>query len=306
MSLEQDLAGLSEALPHLPDEVNGLGQAAHELEAAAQQLLGNLTQARQDVTSLLNHARNIVPGLTTLLEALEHRLSASLDGVDKAWNDGHGQLDEGEHALVEAASHVNAARTDLMKELFQAATAVDQSSADGDAAMGRVESAAREGSEKVHAAAHGVTTQLAQLKAALEKSKAALQDAGEALLDRFKNFRDNADTDASNIIDYVRHREDQYTSHLAALEKQFSDKVGDLIVHVGPRITDGTVNPVGLAVENFRIEVERLGADAASHKDELAKGREALNESLGGLKASEPPLHSAMEAIETALKAVTQ
>jgi chromosome segregation ATPase len=304
-TLEDDLAELSEALPHLPDEVNGLGQAAHDLEAAAHTLRDNVAQSRQEVTSLLNHVRNTVPGFTVLVEGLEQRLGAALDGVDKAWTEDHGHLDEGEHALGAAAGQVDSARTELMTALHDAATKVDQASAEGDAATDRVEAAARDGREKIHAAAAAVTDQAGQLRAALEKSKSAFEEAGVALLDRFKIFKDNAEFDTGVLIDHVLHRQGQYTSHLEEVEKQFGSQTDALMMTLGARISDQVSQPVGLASENFRIEVERLAADAATRKEAVVKARETLNHSVADLKQAAAPLPAAMEEIHQASLQVT-
>ena len=304
-TLEEDLAELSDVLPRLPDELTSLGQSAHHLAGAASTLLAEVATARQETAGLLAHLRNMLPGLTVLVEAHGKGLESSLAGAETAWADGHGQLVDGEHTLAAAEQQVDTARTDLMRALFEAATEVDQASADGEAAIDRIESTARDGHDRIQAAAGAVTDQVGALRALLERTKESLREASQDLMDRVKLFRENAEFDTRVLFDHLMLRQEQYSDHLEDVDRELVSGTEAVSLALARRL-DAVGTLVRLNGAKLRLELDALAAGALAQRDAVAKARGGLNETLGGLRESAAPMPGAIQEIRAAVLRMRQ
>lgn len=304
-TLEEDLAELSDVLPRVPDELTGLGQSARDLAGAASAMLAEVAAAHQEISGLLTHVRNMLPGLTVLVEAHDKRLEFSLTGAEKAWADGHGQLVDGEHALETAGQQVDAARTDLIRALFEAATEVDQASADGEAAIDRIESTARAGHDRIQAAAGAVTDQVGVLRALLERTKESLHEASQDLMDDVKVFCENADQESRNVLNHLMDRQEQYSGHLEDVGKEVASGTEGHRLVLARRL-DAVSALVGLSGAKLRLELDALAAGARSQQDAVAKARGGLNETVGGLREAAAPLPGAIQEIHEAVLRMRQ
>lgn len=307
MSTEaEDLAELSEALPHLPDEINALGKAAHGLQEVAHHLHDRVAEARQEVSILLIHARQSVPGFTAVVQSLESGLENALHGADQAWTEARGLLEEGEQALATASTHADDARATLSEVLSETKERIEDALEGGDAAIDRVESVARDGAERVRAAAESVSAAAGRFRELVEKAKSEVVDAAEALLERFTLFKDAAIFDSNTLIEHVLERKDDYVDHLEEVVQELPGQTSPLVGAFGTRVNDEMAEAVVGAGTLFRIEVEGLGGNAEAHRGALAETREALDQAVAEVEAAAEPLPLAMQEIRGAMERLSQ
>src|SRR5829696_4017698 len=119
-TLKDDLAELSDVLPKLPVEVTAVVEAAQELDASAQTLLGAVGSGRQEMQTLLSHVQSALPDFQVQLELMEKRLETAVAAVEKAWNEADDKIEESEKALEAKGEELNTERTELMAVLFEA------------------------------------------------------------------------------------------------------------------------------------------------------------------------------------------
>jgi ABC-type transporter Mla subunit MlaD len=305
-TLKEDLTELSDVVPRVPEDVNELRQSANTLANEAAELLGETAAARQDVASLLAHVRNTLPGYTVQVETLDKRLEDALAAADKSWAEGGGHIDDGEKTLQTAAEHADSARSDLMGALFEAGTKVDQASSDGERAIEHLETTANEGADRIKAAATALTSQVATLETHLEQVHESLRDACELYLERVKQFVDSVHFDAGVLFDRLKAREEQYATHLQEVGGELESGTEAVMTALAKRVTAAVTEPLGLAGENLRIDVERLAVAAASQQTALVKSLEGHNTALGDLKEAAEPMARGVGEIHEAVVRMRQ
>ena len=210
-TLKEDLTELSDVVPRVPEDVNGLRQSAQHLADEAATLLGEAGAARQDVANLLTHVRNTLPGYTVQVETLDKRLEDVLAAAEKSWTEASGHIDDGEKTLQTAAEHVDAARNDLLRALFEAGTNVDQASSDGETAIDHVETIANEGADRIKAAATELTEQVATMETHLTQVHESLTESCSVFVERVTAFVNAITFDAGFLFDRLKAMGGEYT-----------------------------------------------------------------------------------------------
>jgi len=304
--LKEDFTELSNVVPLVPDQVNTLRESAQRLADEAASLHGETEAARQDVAATLAHVRNTLPGFTVQVEALDKRLEGALAGVDAAWTEGSGHVDDGEAALKTAAEGADSARTDLMRALFEAGTTVDQATAEGDALIGKLEAAANDGADRIKTAVDGLAQQLNTLETHLEHTAKGLSESCDVFLERVQQFVDSVLFDTGYLIDHLIARAGQYTAHLTEVAGPVESGTETAVTGIGTRVTEAVKDPLTLAAENLRIEVERLAAAATSQQEAVVKELAAHNEALAELKEAVVPMERGIGEIREAVVRLRQ
>ena len=72
------------------------------------------------------------------------------------------------------------------------------------------------------------------------------------------------------------------------------------------RVPEAVTEPLGLAAENLRIEVERLAVAATSQKEAVVKSLQGHNEALGDLKEAAEPMARGIGEIHEAVVRMRQ
>ncbi|MET0556028.1 MAG: hypothetical protein ABW221_23515 [Vicinamibacteria bacterium] len=305
MSAEaEDLAELSEALPHLPDEINALGKAAHDLQQGVHHLLDRVAEARQEVSVLSIHARQTVPAFTAAAESLSSGLANALQGAEEAWTQARELLDEGEQALSTASTHVDDARATLSEVLSETKDRIDHALEGGEAAIDRVESVARGGAERVRAAGESASAAAGRFRELVAKARSEVIDAAEALLERIGLFKDAALFDSNTLIEHVLQRANDYADHLEEVVQALPGQTDSLVSRFGTRVDDEMAEALLRAGTLFRLELEGLAASADPAA--LADTRDALAQSVDELEAAAQPLPAAMQDIQSAMERLSQ
>lgn len=305
-AMKAEFGELSDLVPLLPDEVNEMRQSAQHLADAAATLQNETGAARQDVANLLAHVRNTLPGFTVQADTLEKRLQASLDGAGKAWTEGSGHIEDGEAAVKTAAEAVDTARQDLMRELFDAGTRVDQASSDGEAVIDHLETVATEGTARIKAAALELSDQVDTLEIHLEHVRESVTESCDLLQQHMKQLVDSVNFDIGVLLDRVTTSKDGYTSHVTEVATAVESAAEAALTALGQRVREHVTATLGLAAENARIEIERMAAAATSQQEALVKALHEHAEALGELKQAAEPMARGVDEIHQAVARMRQ
>lgn len=304
--LKEDLNELSTMLPLLPEEVNQMRQSAHHLSEAATHLLAEAGAARQAADGLLPQAQATLAGFTTLTDALEKRLTAAVERAEAAWTQGSNYVEQAEDLVQAAAEDVNAARTELMQALFDGGTTVDQASADGEAAIDAIEAAASDGATRIEAAVSTLTGQLSDLQEAMERTRDTFTQSCEVFVEQVKpKLVNSVHFDAGAFFDEMAARQDRYTAHLTELAQQVQSGVEAVVTDFQSRL-EAITSPLRLAAENLRIELESLGATAATQREAVAKALDGHDQAVEELTEAKEPLPRGIQQIHDAVLRLRQ
>jgi hypothetical protein len=304
--LKEDLNELSTMLPLLPEEVNQMRQSAHHLSEAATHLLAEAGASRQAADALLPQAQTTLAGFTTLADSLEKRIEAAAERAEAAWTQGSNYVEQGEDLVQAAAEDVDAARTELMQALFDGGTAVDQASANGETAIDAVEAAANDGATRIAAAVAAVTGELSELQETVERTRDTLTHSCELFVERIKpQFVNSAHHQAGYLFDRLAARQDQYTAHLTQLAQQVQSGVEGVVTELQTKL-EAITSPLRLAAEDLRIELESLGATAATQREAVAKALDSHDQAVDELVEAKEPLPRGIEQIHDAVLRLRQ
>jgi hypothetical protein len=304
--LKEDLNELSSMLPLVPEEVNQMRQSAHHLSEAAAHLLAEAASARQAADGLLPQAQATLAAFSTLADGLEKRLTAAVERAEAAWAQGSNYVEQAEDLVQAAGEDVNAARAELMQALFDGGTTVDQASADGEAAIDAIEAAASDGAGRIEAALAALTGQLGDLEEAMERTRDTLTHSCEVFVERIKpQLVNSVHFDAGAFFDEMTARQDKYTAHLTELGQQVQSGAEAVVADFQAKL-EAITSPLRLAAENLRIELESLGATAATQRESVAKALDGHDQAMEELLEAKEPLPRGIAQIHEAVLRLRQ
>jgi hypothetical protein len=279
----EDLTTLSDTVPLLSTKVSQAVEAAEALEQAAEALLQDVDEARQEVALHLTRVGDALPPLAVQVETDTGRLGASGDDAVKAWDQAHEDLGSAQDRLEKEAEEVLAARSELQRHLTEAGTKVDQSQTEGEAAVNALETEAQEAETKLTAAAQAVTEEVSELKQFLDVARSSLEDACGTLAQRLLSLGEELQREAEQIIEDLREKQREHLGNTQEPLADLSDHVLANVEDTIDRALRTAATPTTDAGLELRTELERLSASAEKGEEALRREGQELEQALAQL-----------------------
>lgn len=297
-----DLRTLSDTLPLLTERVSRAVEGAEALEEAAEALLQDVGEARQEVAGQLDRVRDALPPLAVQIETDTPRIGTAGDDAVKAWDEAHEDLGAAQDRLEKEADEALTARSELQRHLIEVGAKVDQSQAEGEAAVNALEGEAREAETKLGAAAQAVGEEVSELKQFLEVARGSLQEASSTLAQRLLSLGQELEREATQIIEDLRDKQKAHLGNTQDPLADLSDLVLENVEDTAERALRTAATPATDASLELRTELERLSATAEKGEEALRREGQELEQALAQLEAEASCIPEGIRQIDQAAR----
>jgi len=302
MSLKEDLQALSDAVPLLGKNVADVVHGAEALEAAAQELLHEVDAARDEVATQLAALHDALPGLAAQVEENERHLEDAGTAVTDAWHKAGPELEKNGEQVANQVDEVMSEVHSLREILAEAGTRVGQSQAAGEAALARLQHDAQEAGQRLHAALETMQTEVSSFHSFADAAKQQLTTAAQALWSRSKMISSETHSGAQEALDAFHAKGSAHKDATHDVASSLSQQLMDKVDAAGGQLEHDVGAPIGETAAALHNELERLGAGAARHEEELAKRGQALEATLEQAKGEVGPVRASIGQIQDAAR----